>query len=57
MSQTGPYLSGLHPDPLVTIGEARAALPRAQQRRPLSWLDEPLQAGATPHEPAERLAA
>ena len=41
----------------VTIGDARAALQRAHQRQLLGWLHEQFQAGATPHELAERLAA
>jgi hypothetical protein len=41
----------------VTIGDARAALQRAHQRHLLGWLHEQFQAGATPHELAERLAA
>jgi hypothetical protein len=39
----------------VTIGDARAALHRAHQRHLLGWLHEQFQAGATPHELAERL--
>jgi len=41
----------------VTLGDARAALQRAHQRQLLGWLHEQFQAGATPHELAERLAA
>ena len=41
----------------VTIGDARTALQRAHQRHLLGWLHEQFQAGATPHELAERLAA
>ena len=41
----------------VTIGDALAALQRAHQRHLLGWLHEQFQAGATPHELAERLAA